>query len=138
MVRSHATMNNQICTLAQIQTTQTGTRIVTSSVSDRMEWTDITTEYREPNRQAAAPPTLQSPIPQSNDCRMAVHCSHVPVGQDLKITIMLQSNSPMLRTIDGRVLGGASHYTGHNRKTFVSLQFEGSIAPHNSKLHSSI
>ena len=135
MVQTHATMSNQICTLAQTQTNQTGTRIVTSSTSDRMEWTDITTEYREPNRHEAVSPTVQYPLLQeSNDCKMRVDCSHVCVGQDLQITIILQNKSPMLRTIDGRVVGGATHYTGHNKKTFVSLQFEGSIAPHNSEL----
>ena len=67
---------------------------------------------------------------------MEVECSHMTVGEDLELTVInITSNGPMLRTIDGRVIGASKQYTGHNKKTFVMLQFEGSVAPNRSELN---
>lgn len=141
VTQSHARITNQLCTLAQIQYDQTGTTIITSSTSDHMQWIDITADYHHINRQANKPIT-PSPssshypfLPQSRDCHMEVECSHVTIGEDFKITVTLQNNGPMLRTIDGRVIGASTQYTGHNKKAFVMLQFEGSVTPHKSELN---
>ena len=67
---------------------------------------------------------------------MEVECSHMTVGEDFELTVInITSNGPMLRTIDGRVIGASKQYTGHNKKVFVMLQFEGSVAPNKSELN---
>jgi hypothetical protein len=126
---SYATMTNQVYSLAQVQKHETGTKIVTcSSKSDK--WIDVS-NYRN-HLPTNAVPTSESPYPYpapSCDCSVELICSHVTLGKDFDITITLHNNGPMVRNIDGRILGASLEYTGKNSKNFIAMKFEGAISP---------
>lgn len=125
-----------MCTLAQVQSNQIGTAIITSS-NVKESWIDITTNYCENHTHSH--PQIHSPSspypypPPSRDCHIELDCRHVTVGKDFDITITLHNDGPMIRTIDGKVIVMSIQYTGKCAKYFISMQFEGAITPQKSE-----
>lgn len=56
-----------------------------------------------------------------------------PAGDDITLSVRISNAGPMLRSVDGRVVGCSVHYTGRPLRSFLSLQFSGTVSPGQSE-----
>ena len=97
------------------------------------DWLDITASYRKDRPTTMPLPKSPYPYPPpSRDCHVEVTCSHVTLGSDFNVTVTITNKGPMLRTVDGKIVGMSTQYTGKIFKSFLSMQFEGSVTPQQS------
>lgn len=133
VVHTYAHMNNQACTLAQVQEARTGLLVVTPTLDGN--YSNITCSYRERVVQDDPAPNTTYPYPRpSQDCRCEVSCRGQWVGSDVEVIVTISNNGPMLRTVDGRVVGMTTRYTGQVLASFLHMQMTGSIIPGQSEL----
>lgn len=139
-------MSNRQCTLAKVLSNQCARLIVTSDHKDSAKYIDITAEYREDlggvaSDRSASSSTSPSPAPlygyppPSKDCSIQLSCDEGEINENFNITITLNNNGPMVRTLDGRVLVIATQYTGANSKPIISHEFSGKVTPSRSMLN---
>ena len=53
------------------------------------------------------------------------------MGHDFVLKVTLANHGAMVRTIDGRVVGMTTQYTGNNTKPFLYMEFNGVITRDN-------
>lgn len=128
-------MSNRQCVLAKVLSNQCGRLIITNDSADCTKYINITAEYREDPPRAVASPQASSLYgypPPSKDCSIELSCSQGELNEDFDITITLNNNGPMVRTLDGRVIVLATQYTGANPKPIISHEFSGKVTPSRS------
>ena len=126
-------MNNRACYLAQVQNSKTGLLVVTPTLDGN--YSDITCSYRERVEEKSPAPCAVYPYPRpSQDCKCEVSCRGDLVGKDVDIVVTITNNGPMVRTVDGRVVGMTTLHTGQVVASFMYMQMSGSIAPGQSEL----
>ena len=57
----------------------------------------------------------------------------LPAGDDITLSVGIRNAGAMLRTVDGRVVGCSVLYTGRPLRSFMSMQFSGTVSPGQSK-----
>lgn len=127
VTESYSSYCQRAVTLAH--TTHSTGMVVTSSKRDN-EYQDITSSYKHQNEQVA------SYSSHAADCSFEVTCKGGEIGSgDATLNISITNHGAMLRTVDGRVVGGVCRHNGTMSSKFMGIQFTGAITPGQSESH---
>lgn len=122
-------VKNAKCSLAAIQHDQVGLKIITATLK-RGTSTEITANYR---KEATDSLPHETPV-KSKGCTFELRTSDdVALGDNITLSVRIQNNGALMRTVDGRVVGKAVYYTGTAVKNFMSMEFAGVVAPGKGK-----
>lgn len=126
---------NKHLSVAHVSHDEVGVALVTSR-GDQESPLDLTGDYKEPPEKPASTGILSGSRfpPPSKDCSFEVKTSdNSALGEEITITVTITNRGAMMRTVDGRVVGTVTHYTGQPVRNFMSMQFTGVISPGQSK-----
>ncbi len=131
---TYSSVSQQAISLAHTSQSEVGNCIITSSsgLDQSHIPLNITARYRElpsPPEPLLTNSSHSFPSPM-RDCSLQVNTTDgVKVGEELTITVVVQNNGAMLRTVDGKIAGTVIYYTGRPVRNFMTMQFSGLISP---------
>ena len=115
-------IKNSKSALVLVQRDQVGLKIITATLK-RGTSVDITANYRREPSGSVMPD-------KTKGCTFELHTSdEATLGDNITLSVRIQNNGALMRTVDGRVVGKAVYYTGMAVKNFMSMEFAGVIAP---------
>ena len=126
VTQSYSSYSQRAVTLAH---TSHSTGLVVTSEREG-EYIDITSSYKHQDEQAASYLTRHAA-----DCTFKVTCEGGEINSsgDATLNISITNHGAMLRTVDGRVVGGVCRHNGTMSSKFMGIQFTGAITPGQSE-----
>lgn len=125
VTHSYSSYSQRAVSLAHTDCSATGRLVLAGSSGDKC--LDITSTYKEERT------TDETTTPKSRDCHFSVECEGNKLGTDPTLTITITNRGPMLRTVDGKVVGGVCRHSGQISTKFMGVEYSGAITPEQSE-----
>ena len=133
VTHSYSSFSQRAVTFAHSQSKQTGQLLLTGRDTDCTNYTILTTSYKEEEAEEDEQLHCGGYPPPSQDCCFTVECEGGQMGKDCSLTITVINRGAMLRTVDGRVVGGVCRHNGYIATKFMGIQFSGVVTPGQSE-----
>ena len=133
VTKSYSSYSQRAVTLAHTSHSSTAGLIVTAAApgGNESEYINITSCYKHQDEEEEERKTAG--YSTNTDCSFTVSCEGEQIGSDTTLSITITNHGAMLRTVDGRVVGGVCRHNGDMATKFMGIQFTGAITPGQSE-----